>query len=178
MKHLCVFTGSSPGYRREYAAAARALGEALVARDFGLVYGGSNMGLMGILADSVLELGGEVVGVIPGMLVSREIAHNGLSELVLVQSMDERKRQMAERSEGFIALPGGLGTLDELFEVLTWTQLGIHTKPCALLNVRGYYDDLIRFLETSVDEGFVKPVHRAALLVDTEPQNLLSRLCP
>lgn len=178
MKRVCVFTGSSRGCRPEYVAAARALGEALVARGLGLVYGGANIGLMAVLADSILERGGEVVGVIPAMLVSREIAHNGLSELVLVESMDERKRQMANRSDGFIALPGGLGTLDELFEVLTWTQLGIHTKPCALLNVCGYYDDLIRFLETSVDEGFVKPAHRAALLVDAEPKDLLGRLCP
>ena len=178
VKRLCVFTGSSPGNRPEYVAAAQALGEVLVARDFGLVYGGANIGLMGVLADSVLERGGEVVGVIPKMLVSREVVHNGLSELVLVESMDERKSQMANRSDGFIALPGGLGTLDELFEVLTWTQLGIHSKPCALLNVCGYYDDLIRFLETSVEEGFVKPVYRAALLVAADPRDLLDRLCP
>lgn len=178
MKRLCVFTGSSRGCRPEYVVAAQALGEVLVERGMGLVYGGANIGMMAALADRVLELGGEVIGVIPEMLVSREIAHNGLSELVLVASMDERKKQMAARSDGFIALPGGLGTLDELFEVLTWTQLGLHTKPCALLNVCGYFDDLIRFLETGVDEGFVRAAHRGALLVDAEPKDLLDRLCP
>ena len=158
-----------------YADAAKQLARDLVERGFGLVYGGGNVGLMNIIADAVLELGGHVTGVIPNALMSKEVAHRGLSELRVVNSMHERKALMAELSDGFIALPGGIGTMEEFFEVLSWAQLGIHNKPCGLLNVSGYYDPLIEFLDHAVSQDFVKPKHRALLLVESEPAILLDR---
>jgi uncharacterized protein (TIGR00730 family) len=172
---ICVFTGSRHGNRPEYSEAARQLGRALVERDYGLVYGGGNVGLMSVIADTVLDLGGHVTGVIPDSLVSKEVAHRGLSDLRIVQSMHERKAMMAELSDGFIALPGGIGTMEEFFEVLSWAQLGIHGKPCGLLNTSGYYDHLIEFLDDAVDHGFLKPQHRSLLILANEPPEILSR---
>ncbi len=174
-RKICVFTGSRHGASTAYADAAEQLARDLVERGFGLVYGGGNVGLMNVIADTVLELGGHVTGVIPNTLVSKEVAHRGLSELRIVNSMHERKALMAELSDGFIALPGGIGTMEEFFEVLSWAQLGIHNKPCGLLNVSGYYDPLIEFLDHAVSQDFVKPKHRALLLVESEPAILLDR---
>ena len=160
MDRLCVFSGSSPGAHPDYAEAARELGRSLAERGIGLVYGGAHVGLMGVLADSALESGGEVVGVIPQALVEREIAHPGVSDLRVVGTMHERKALMADLADGFIALPGGTGTLDELFEVYTWTQLGLHSKPLGLLDVRGYYAQLAAFLDHAVQERFLTAEHR------------------
>jgi len=176
VQRLCVFTGSSPGARPDYAAAAESLGRELATQGIGLVYGGASVGLMGAVADATLAAGGEAVGVIPEALVAREVAHTGLTELRVVASMHERKALMAELSDGFVALPGGLGTLEELFEVLTWTQLGLHRKPSGVLNVAGYYDALIAFLEHAVRERLLREEHRAALLVDDRTTLLLDRL--
>lgn len=176
MRAVCVFCGASAGDRPGYAAAARALAAALTGRDLTLVYGGGSIGLMGILADSALAAGGRVVGVLPEHLARREVAHAGLTELHIVASMHERKALMARSADAFIALPGGLGTLEELFEVLTWAQLGLHRKPCALLNVEGYFDPLIAFLDSAVARGFVQPRHREMLLIDTDPARLLERI--
>jgi uncharacterized protein (TIGR00730 family) len=173
MKSICVYCGSSPGRRPEYAEAARSLARALAKREIGLVYGGASIGIMGELANTVLEERGEVIGVIPQALVDKEVSHKGLTELRVVNSMHERKAMMAELSDGFIALPGGLGTLEELFEVLTWSQLGFHSKPIALLNSVHYFDHLLRFMDLTVDEGFVKKPHRDMLLVDEEADRLL-----
>ena len=175
MKNICVFTGSRHGLRWEYADAAKTLGCELVARGYGLVYGGGNVGLMTVIADAVLELNGHVTGVIPNALVSKEVAHLGLSDLRVVDSMHERKALMAQLSDGFIAMPGGIGTMEEFFEVLSWAQLGLHEKPCALFNVRGYYDPLIQFLDHAVEQDFIKPKHRALLVVESEPVRLLDR---
>ena len=174
-RNICIFTGSRHGARPDYSEAARQLARELVKRGYGLVYGGGNVGLMNVIADTVLELHGHVTGVIPDVLVNKEVAHRGLSDLRIVQSMHERKAVMAELSHGFIALPGGIGTLEEFFEVLSWAQLGIHDKPCGLLNAGGYFQDLIRFLDRAVDEDFLKPKHRALLIVEDEPGNLLNR---
>ncbi|HYA30786.1 MAG TPA: TIGR00730 family Rossman fold protein [Acidobacteriota bacterium] len=174
-KNICVFTGSRHGSLAAYSEAAKQLGLALVARDYGLVYGGGNVGLMTVIADTVLASNGYVAGVIPNSLVSKEVAHQGLSELRVVNSMHERKAVMAELSDGFIAMPGGIGTLEEFFEVLSWAQLGIHQKPCGLLNVAGYYEPLIQFLDHAVGHDFVKPKHRALLLVESDPAKLLDR---
>ncbi len=176
VKQVCVFTGSSPGAQRDYALAARSLGAQLAARDCTLIYGGANVGLMGVLADSVLALGGTVVGVIPEGLLAKEVAHQGLSDLRLVGSMHERKSLMAELSDGVVALPGGLGTLEEFFEMLTWAQLGLHSKPCGLLNVRGYFDRLLDFLEHAVEERFVTREHRQMIIADASPVALLDRM--
>jgi uncharacterized protein (TIGR00730 family) len=176
LKRLCVFAGSSRGAREEYAEAAERLARELVKRRYGLVYGGGKVGMMGVLADATLAAGGEVIGVIPKALLEKEVAHGGLTELRVVASMHERKAMMAELSEGFIALPGGLGTLEEFFEVLTWAQLGLHPKPCGLLNVSGYYDRLLDFLDLTVEERFVKSQHRALVLISTSPADLLDRL--
>src|SRR5262245_43596888 len=176
MMHVCVFAGSSDGVRPEYRQAARDLGRALVDRQLGLVYGGARVGLMGVLADAVLAAGGRVTGVIPERLVEREVAHHGLSELHVVTSMHERKARMAALSDGFVALPGGLGTLEELFEVLTWAQLGLHRKPCGLLNIRGYFDGLLSYIDHSIAEGFVRPASRPMLLVSNQPDALLEQL--
>jgi uncharacterized protein (TIGR00730 family) len=172
---LCLFTGSSPGARSEYADAARQLGRLLVERGYGLVYGGGNIGLMSVAADAVLVRRGQVIGVIPESLVDKELAHRGLSELRVVKSMHERKAVMAELSDGFMGLPGGIGTMEEFFEVLSWAQLGLHDKPCGLLNVCGYYEHIVRYLDRAVDEGFVKPKHRSLLIVEEEPERLLDR---
>lgn len=174
-KRICVFTGSRRGGRAEYAESAKELGRALVERGVGLVYGGGNVGLMNVIANSVLELGGHVTGVIPDSLVSKEVAHRGLTDLRVVGSMHERKAMMAELADGFIALPGGIGTLEEFFEVLSWAQLGLHEKPCGLLNVGGYYDPLIGFLDRAQSEDFIRPRHRALLIVESAPNKLLDR---
>jgi len=172
---ICVFTGSRHGARTDYADAAKQLGRVLAERSYGLVYGGGNVGLMTVIADAVLDLNGHVTGVIPDSLVSKEVAHQGLTDLRVVQSMHERKALMAELSDGFIAMPGGIGTMEEFFEVLSWAQLGIHEKPCGLLNVAGYYDPLIQFLDRAVADDFIKPKHRALLIVESEPAKLLDR---
>ncbi len=173
---LCVFSGSSSGRLPEYTAAAEELGRTLAARGIGLVYGGASVGLMGALADTALAAGGEVIGVMPRSLFEREIGHAGLTDLRVVESMHERKALMAELSDGFVALPGGAGTLEELFEVWTWAQLGHHRKPCALYNVEGYYDGLAAFLDHTVDERFVKPVHRRMLIVERDLGPLLAAI--
>lgn len=165
MKSICIFTGSSLGTKPRYLAAAQELGRAIAARGMGVVYGGATIGLMGGVADACLEAGGPVIGVIPRALADLEVAHTGLTELHIVGSMHERKALMAQRSDGFIALPGGLGTLDELFEIWTWAQLGEHQKPVALLNVKGFFDPLLTYLDSVVEEGFIKPEHRKMLIV-------------
>jgi uncharacterized protein (TIGR00730 family) len=170
---VCVFCGSSPGAHPDYGAAARELGAVLGRAGERVVYGGASVGLMGALADATLEAGGEVVGVIPQSLVDREIAHRGLSELHVVGTLHERKARMAELADAFVALPGGAGTLEELFEVYTWRQLGLHDKPIALVNVRRYWDGLLAFLDHSLEEGFVKPEHRARLTVADGPEAVL-----
>ena len=176
MRRLCVFCGSSTGTRAVYADAARSMGALLARRGIGLVYGGGNVGLMGVIADAVMASGGEVIGVIPQSLASREIAHAGITELRVVDSMHARKAMMAELSDGFIAMPGGVGTFEEFFEVVTWTQLGLHRKPCGLLNVDGFYTPLALFIDQAVTEGFIKAVHRAAIVVDDNPERLLDTL--
>jgi uncharacterized protein (TIGR00730 family) len=175
IKNLCIYCGSRAGRLESYSDAARALAESLVKRDIGLVYGGASVGIMGIVADHMLQLGGRAVGVIPESLMRREIAHDGLTELHVTPSMHARKMLMAELSDGFIALPGGIGTLEEIFEVWTWAQLGLHQKPCGLLNVESYYDPLRNFLDHTVAEQFVQPDIRAMLIVESEPEALLER---
>jgi uncharacterized protein (TIGR00730 family) len=176
MKRLCVFCGSSTGGRSAFRAAAESLGRALAARGVGLVYGGARVGLMGALADAALEAKGEVIGVIPEGLVRKEVAHTGLSELRVVRSMHERKATMAELSDGFIALPGGWGTLEEFFEVLTWAQLGLHRKPCGLLNVEDYFGRLLAFCDHMVDEGFVRREQSAMFVVSNTADTLIDAL--
>ena len=176
MTHICVFMGSNIGVLDEYAAAARTLARQLVSRQCTLVYGGAKVGLMGVLADEVLRGGGQAIGVIPEHLRTKELAHEELSELHVVDSMHERKAMMAKLSDGVIALPGGLGTLEELFEMITWAQLGLHGKPCGLLNVAGYYDQLLAFLDHAVGEKFVMPAHRAMLLAESDPARLLLQM--
>ena len=175
MTRLCVFCGSNPGVNPVFREAARALAAELVARRVGLVYGGGATGLMGALADAVLAGGGEVVGVIPRGLMTAELAHAGLSRLHVVDSMHERKAVMARLADGFVALPGGLGTLEETLEVLTWAQLGIHRKPVGLVNVAGYWDDLLRLLGHAVREGFVRPEYAGLLLAEPSPARLLDQ---
>jgi hypothetical protein len=175
MKRLCVFCGSSVGARPAYAEAARALGAALARRSIGLVYGGGSVGLMGVLADAVLAERGEVIGVIPGPLASRELAHPNLTEMRVVRSMHERKATMASLADGFVALPGGLGTLEETLEILTWSQLGIHRKPVGVLNVEGYYDGLLQLMSHAVREGFVRREYVGLLLFTDTPAELLDR---
>ncbi len=172
---ISVFTGSSTGTRAEYADAARELGRLLVERGYGLVYGGGNVGLMAVVADAVLECRGQVIGVIPELLVDKELAHRGLSELRIVKSMHERKAAMAELSDGFMGLPGGIGTMEEFFEVLSWAQLDLHAKPCGLLDVCGYYQPIVRFLDHAVEQGFLRPKHRAMLIVEKKSARLLDR---
>ena len=176
MKSICVFAGSSSGSRVEYREAAQDLGRALVSRQIDLVYGGGRVGLMGVLADAVLAAGGHVTGVIPTALAAKEVAHEGLSDMRLVSSMHERKALMVDLSDGFIALPGGWGTLEELFEVLTWAQLGIHQKPCGVLNVNGFFDGLLSFIDHTIGEAFVRPENRSMILVASSPDALLDRL--
>jgi uncharacterized protein (TIGR00730 family) len=170
---ICVYAGSNPGTNPAYAEAAAELARLLASRDIGVVYGGGKVGLMGILADSALAAGGEVIGVIPQDLMDREIGHTGLTELHVVASMHERKALMAELSDGFVALPGGAGTLEELIEVYTWSQLGLHDKPMGVLNVAGYYDGLAARLDHAVQEGFLRAQHRAALHAAATPAELL-----
>jgi uncharacterized protein (TIGR00730 family) len=173
MNRICVFTGSKPGLLPDYETAAIELGNELVSRGYELVYGGAKVGLMGVIADAVLSRGGRVTGVIPASLASREIAHRDLSELKIVASMHERKLVMSELSSAVVALPGGLGTLDELFEMLTWAQLGIHKKPCGILNVRGYFDQLLGFLDHAESQRFLASDHRNMLLSQSNPSALL-----
>ncbi|MGH3853362.1 MAG: TIGR00730 family Rossman fold protein [Pseudonocardiaceae bacterium] len=173
MRSICVFSGSSPGAQAEYTTAARALGAELAARGTRLVYGGASIGLMAVVADAALAAGGEVVGVIPRQLLEKELAHQGLSDLRITASMHERKALMAELSDGFIALPGGYGTLEEFAEVLTWSQLGLQHKPCGLLNVAEFYRSLLAFFDHAVTERFVRAEHRDLILTDTDAARLL-----
>lgn len=176
ISRLCVFCGSNHGARPEFEAAARALGVSLADEGVTLVYGGGRVGLMGVVADAALESGGDVIGVIPHALDTKELAHNGLTEIHVVDSMHERKALMAELADGFVALPGGLGTFEEFFEIVTWAQLGIHHKPCGLLNVAGYFDKLVAFLDHAMEERFVKPQHRELILVEGNHRRLLERM--
>jgi uncharacterized protein (TIGR00730 family) len=176
VRRICVFCGSSPGARPAYGEATAELARVLVAEGLGLVYGGANVGLMATLADTALAEGGEVIGVIPRALVEKEIAHNGLSDLRVVGSMHERKALMADLSDAFVALPGGLGTLEELLEIYTWAQLGLHRKPCALFDVESYYARLAEFLEHVVAERFLREEHRAMLIVERDPATLIERM--
>ena len=176
MKSLCVFCGSNAGLNPAFAESARAFGRELARRDIGVVYGGGNVGLMGVVADAVLEAGGRVTGVIPHGLVVRELAHQQLTKLHVVDSMHERKALMASLADGFVALPGGIGTLEEFCEVVTWTQLGIHAKPCGLLNVAGFYDAFLAFFEHALSEGFVRQNHHQVVVADTDPAGLIDRV--
>jgi hypothetical protein len=176
MTRICVFCGTNPGSRPEYGAAARRLGQVLAEQGLELVYGGASVGIMGELADSVHEHGGHVTGIIPQQLVEKESAHTGIPNLIVVASMHQRKSQMADMSDGFIALPGGIGTLEGFFEILTWAQLGIHAKPSGILNVEGYFDGLTRFLDHAVREGFLTEPHRNAIFVESDPVRLLERM--
>jgi uncharacterized protein (TIGR00730 family) len=176
MQRVCVFCGSSVGVRIAYTEAAKQLGRLLASKGIGLVYGGGNVGLMGVIADAVVAAGGEAIGVIPRALADREIAHTGLTKLHVVDSMHTRKATMAELADAFIAMPGGVGTFEEFFEAVTWTQLGLHRKPCGLLNVAGFYTPLERFIDQAVTEGFIRPVHRTAIVVDDNPDRLLETL--
>lgn len=176
LRRLCVFCGANTGLRPAYADAAVTLAGLLAERGIELVYGGGSVGLMGCLADAVLARGGRVTGVIPRTLFRREAVHEGLTELVVVDSMLERKTVMIERADAFAALPGGFGTIDELFEVLTWSQLGMHAKPCGLLDIEGFYGGLLAFLDHQVREGFLRPGHRALVHVEATPEALLARL--
>jgi uncharacterized protein (TIGR00730 family) len=173
---VCVFCGSSTGNRPEYAEVARRLGTAMARQGLTLVYGAGHVGLMGILADAALAAGGRVVGMIPRALVDRELAHKGLSELHIVESMHARKALMAKHADAFLALPGGFGTLDELFEILTWAQLGIHAKPIGLINVADYFEPLLHWIDSAVEEGLLREKHRAMLLVGDEPEEMLERV--
>jgi hypothetical protein len=176
MKRICVFCGSSPGGRPEYRAAAEEMGAELVRRNIGLVYGGGNVGLMGIIADAVLNAGGEAIGVIPENLMALEVGHKGLTKLHVVRSMHERKALMADLSDAFVAMPGGFGTLEEFCEVLTWSQLGLHAKPCGILNILDYYTALLRMFDHAVQERFLKPENRALVLAGESPAALLQAL--
>lgn len=173
---LCIFCGSSAGLNPAFVESTRVLGATLAARNIDIVYGGGNVGLMAVVADAVLEAGGRVTGVIPHALVARELAHQGVTTLHVVNSMHERKALMAELSDGFIALPGGFGTLEEFAEAVTWTQLGVQAKPCGLLNVAGFYDGLLAFFEHAMQEQFLKPTHREIVVADTDPIALVDRV--
>ncbi|SHE64175.1 hypothetical protein SAMN02745157_0614 [Kaistia soli DSM 19436] len=172
---LCVFCGSNEGFRPEYRNAAVALGTTIAAHDAALVYGGSKVGLMGAVADAVLAAGGTVIGIIPQALVDKEVAHHGLTELHIVGSMHERKAKMADMAEGFVALPGGIGTLEELFEIWTWAQLGYHGKPVGVLDIAGFYGKLLAFLDHQAEEGFMRQEHRDMLIVEDDPERLIQR---
>jgi len=175
-RRICIFCGSSPGRGDNYRDAAARLGQLLAERGIGLVYGGAGVGIMGVVADAALEAGGEVVGVIPRHLVSREVAHDALTDLHVVSDMHERKATMARLADGFIALPGGAGTLEELFEVWTWAQLGLHDKPLGLLDVAGFYEPLARMLDHMVEEGFLRPGYRDMVAFESDPATLIDRL--
>ncbi len=176
MKSVCVYCGSSIGNRPEYAEAARALGRTMAESGLTLVYGGGKVGLMGTVADAVLEHGGTAIGIIPQALMDKEVGHTGLTELHVVRNMHERKQMMADRADAFIAMPGGVGTFEELFETFTWLQLGYHAKPVGLLNVAGFYDGMLGFLSHAVQEGFLKQVHADMLHVGQTPRDLLDKL--
>ena len=176
MKSITVFCGSSSGFRTEYAEAAKTLARLFVERNIRLVYGGGNIGLMGIIADEMMAQGGEVIGIIPDSLDKKEVGHRGLTELRVVGSMHERKAMMAELADGFIAMPGGIGTFEEFFEILTWAQLGFHEKPCGILNVAGYYDGLLALCDTAVKEGFLREIHRRLILDESTPTALLEKM--
>lgn len=176
MKRLCVFCGSNTGTRPSYAAAATLLARHLANLGIGIVYGGGNVGLMGVLADAAMAAGGEVIGVIPHSLFAKEVGHAGLSQLHIVDTMHERKAMMAELADGFIAMPGGWGTFDEFCEILTWAQLGLHHKPCGILNVEGYYDTLLAMFNHSVAEGFLKPAYLNMVLADSDPIELVAKM--
>ncbi len=176
MKSVCVFCGSNTGKGETYGRAARALAEAVAQRSLRLVYGGGSIGLMGVLGEAALAAGAHVIGVTPRRLLERELVHKGLTEIHVVETMNERKALMAQISDAFIALPGGMGTLDELFEMLTWNQLGFHRKPCGVLDAGGYFAQLMAFLDHAVAERFVTPEHRAMLIVEQDPGTLLARL--
>lgn len=175
MKRICVYCGSNRGARDAYSSAARRLAAVLVEHDLELVYGGASAGIMGIIADEVLARGGRVHGVLPRSIRHKELAHPGLTQLHIVETMHERKSLMAELSDGFIALPGGFGTLEEIIEIVTWGQLRFHEKPCGVLNVDGYFDDLLAFLSKAHEEGFIRSENRGLLLADTDPENLLEQ---
>lgn len=174
IKNICVNCGSNTGTRSEYLEAAVELGRYLAEKSIGLVYGGAGVGLMGAVASSAMENGGDVIGVIPESFADR-VGHDNLTELHVVSTMHERKTIMFDLSDGFIALPGGMGTIEEVFEVLTWAQLGFHSKPCGLLNICGYYDNILSFLENAVEQQFVRQEHKEMLLVDVDPENLITR---
>lgn len=176
MRRICVFCGSSGGARPEYADAARRLGTAMARRGIALVYGGGRVGLMGTIADAVMQEGGEVVGIIPHGLVVREAAHDSVTDLRVVNSMHERKALMQTLADAFISMPGGMGTIEETCEMMTWAQLGIHRKPCAVLNIEGYYDPMLAFFDHGVREGFIRPEHRMLLVEGRDPENLLDLL--
>jgi len=176
MKRICVFCGSSKGLKPAYREAAVEIGRAIAAKGFELVYGGGNIGLMGELADAALEAGGRVIGVIPDGLLRREVGHLHLTELHIVSSMHERKAMMAELSDAFVALPGGYGTLEEFFEIVTWAQLGMHRKPCGLLNVSGYFDPLLDMIDRANEEQFLRPHHRELVLVASQVDDLLDQM--
>ncbi|MGK0291176.1 MAG: hypothetical protein ACI86H_002643 [bacterium] len=176
IKNLCVFCGSNSGKNPAFTNAAKALGKILVENDIGLVYGGGNIGLMGVIAETVFELGGNVIGVIPRFLEELEVAFSQAHELHIVEGMHERKAMMADLADGFIAMPGGFGTFEEIFEVVTWTQLNIHQKPCGLLNIDGYYNHLLSFLDHATDQDFLKPKYRELLIEDSTPISLLQKM--
>jgi uncharacterized protein (TIGR00730 family) len=176
MKSICVYCGSNFGERGRYLEAAQDLGVKMAEREITLIYGGGNVGLMGAIADSVLAAGGKAIGVMPQALVDKEVAHTGLSDLRVVGSMHERKSLMADLADGFIALPGGLGTLEEFCEVATWTQLGLHQKACGLLNIGGFYDGLLSFLNHATSEKFIRPEHRSIVLAEEDPVELIKKL--
>src|SRR3954447_19097545 len=176
INRICVFCGTNPGSRPEYGVAARELGQIFAEQRIDLVYGGASVGIMGELADAVQEHGGHVTGIIPQQLIEKEAAHTGIPNLIVVASMHQRKSQMADMSDAFIALPGGIGTLEGFFEALTWGQLGIHAKPSGILNVAGYFDGLTRFLDHAVREGFLTEAHRGAIIMETDPRQLLDRM--
>ncbi len=175
MKNICVYCGSSPGITADYAIAARQLAAELVRQELGLVYGGGNVGLMGVIADEVMRLGGRVTGVIPKALMDKEVGHTALTSLHVVANMHERKAMMADLSDAFIAMPGGIGTLEELFEVLTWSQLGFHEKPVGLYNINDFYQKLHGFLLHTVEQGFLRPAHLDLLYIETDPAQLLQK---
>jgi uncharacterized protein (TIGR00730 family) len=176
MNRICIFCGSSTGVRSEYAGAAEAMGRALLRHGIGLVYGGGCVGLMGTVADAVMSGGGEVIGVIPEALVTRELAHGDITQLIIVHSMHDRKAKMAELADAFIALPGGYGTFEEFCEILTWAQLGLHRKPCGILNVNNYYEPLLRLFDNAVAEGFLRPANRRLVIEEKDPSRLLDML--
>lgn len=175
LQNLCVYCGSNPGRLSEYTTQARAFAHELVQRGLGLVYGGASIGIMGVVADAVMAEGGRAIGIIPEALMKKELAHRSLTELHVVKSMHERKTMMAEKADGFVALPGGVGTLEEFFETWTWAQLGLHQKPCGLLNIAGYYDKLAAFLDHTVEEAFMQLQHRSMLIIEDNPAVLLER---